>query len=187
MRKLAKKRKFSLLKRWLIVILALFLILIMTMGLFGCAKVPEDVGTDIPDGPSTEQTEPESEPITVAVCMGAINHPVHRIVQTGFMLKAEELGMNGIISGLDEGSMQELIAIWEGAVINGAKGVLVWTGDYSCYDMMKGMKQMGAYTVVPHFTHDYADTKEFIDKNVSCLARTYGAAAADYIVNYLLV
>ncbi len=166
-------------------ILALFLILIITIGLFGCAKAPEDVGTDVPDGPSTEQTEPEPEPITVAVCMGSINHPVHRIVQTGFMLKAEELGMNGVISGLDEGSIQELIATWEGAVINGAKGVLVWTGDDSCYDMMKGMKQMGVYTVVPHFVHSYADTKDFIDKNMSSLAYTYGRNAADYIVNTL--
>ncbi len=166
-------------------ILALFLILIITIGLFGCAKAPDDVETDGSDAPSTEQTEPEPEPITVAVCMGEINHPVHRIVQTGFMLKAEELGMNGVISGLDKGSIQELIATWEGAVINGAKGVLVWTGDDSCYDMMKGMKQMGAYTVVPHFVHNYEITKDFIDKNISPLAFSYGQNAADFIADKL--
>ena len=170
-------------------ILALFLILTMTMGLFGCAKAPEDVETDDSDASSTEQTEPEPEPepepITVAVCMGSINHPVHRIVQTGFMLKAEELGMNGVISGLDEGSIQELIATWERAVLNGAKGVLIWTGDDSCYDMMKSMKTSGVYVTVPHFEHEYMETKSFIDKNIYAPGYENGREVADFIVNKL--
>ena len=167
-------------------ILALFLILILVVSLFGCAKAPDDLGTDVPDGPSTEQAEPEPEPITVAVCMGSINHPVHRIVQTGFMLKAEELGMNGVISGLDEGSIQELIAKWDKDVQdNNVFGALLWTGDDNCYDLMRKWKSEGRYSVVPHFTHDYETTKEFIDKNTSCLQASYGVAVAEYIVDRL--
>ncbi len=182
-------------------ILSLTLALIMMLALFGCAKGPEVPESSTPETPesSTPETPESSTPETpesngsenlaqgktIACCMGSINHPVHRIVQTGFMLKAEELGMKGVISGLDEGSIQELIRTWEDSVVNGATGVLVWTGDDSCYDMMKGMKEMGVYTVVPHFVHNYEDTKAFIDKNISCLAITYGRNAADYIVNAL--
>lgn len=172
-------------KKALAILLALLMVLAVVAGC-GAKEEAEE--------PKPETSGEDKEVVTeedaaagkqIAVCMGSINHPVHRIVQLGFVLKAEELGMEGIISGLDEGSMQELITKWESAVTNGAEGVLVWTGDDSCYDMMKGMKEMGVYTTVPHFVHDYATTKDFIDKNVSCLAATYGAESAKFIVEKL--
>ncbi len=170
-------------KKALSILLALLMVLAIVAGC-GAKEAPvESEGTEVVESEGGEEDAAAGKQI--AVCMGSINHPVHRIVQMGFVLKAEELGMEGIISGLDEGSIQELIAKWESAVTNGAEGVLVWTGDDSCYDMMKGMKEMGVYTTVPHFVHSYADTKDFIDKNVSCLAATYGAAAADFVVEKL--
>ncbi len=166
-------------------ILALILILILTVGLFGCAKVSEESAPE--SVIESNVPEPEKEPATVAICMGSINHPVHRIVQTGFMLKAEELGMNGIISGLDEGSMIDLIAKWDKDVQNNnVSGILLWTGDDSCYELMKEWKTEGRYTVAPHFVHDYKTTKDFLDKNMSCLALNYGRNVADYIVNVLI-
>ncbi len=174
-------------KKALAILLALLMVLAVVAG---CgAKDEAEAPKDEAEAPAEEKEEEAAEDAAagkqIAVCMGSINHPVHRIVQMGFVLKAEELGMEGVISGLDEGSQQELITKWESAVTNGAEGVLVWTGDDSCYDMMKGMKEMGVYTTVPHFVHDYATTKDFIDKNVSCLAATYGAEAAVFVVEQL--
>lgn len=169
--------------------LAILLALLMVLAVVAGCGAKEEAEEPKPETSGEDEKEVTEEDAAagkqIAVCMGSINHPVHRIVQLGFVLKAEELGMEGIISGLDEGSMQELITKWESAVTNGAEGVLVWTGDDSCYDMMKGMKEMGAYTTVPHFVHDYATTKDFIDKNVSCLAATYGAESAKFIVEKL--
>ena len=48
---------------------------------------------------------------------GSVSHPAHRIVQLGFMEKAEELGYEGHILSLDAGSMQELYDCW----LKGAK------------------------------------------------------------------
>ena len=172
-------------KKALAIILALLMVLAIVAGC-GEAKPEESKEESKQESKEESKEEKKDEDAAagkqIAVCMGSINHPVHRIVQMGFVMKAEELGMEGIICGLDEGSHQELITKWESAVTNGAEGCLIWTGDDSCYDMMKGMKENGAYCVVPHFIHDYAETKDFIAKNISCVAATYGAAAADAIV-----
>lgn len=171
-------------KKALSIILALLMVLAIVAGCGSTETTTEEsTATESTAEESTEEVEEDlAAGKQVAVCMGSINHPVHRIVQMGFCQKAEELGMEGVICGLDEGSTQELITKWESAVTNGAEGCLIWTGDDSCYDMMKGMVENGCYCVVPHFCHEYNDTKDFIAKNISCLATTYGAAAADAIV-----
>ncbi len=167
-------------------LLSIVLILSLMFAIFaGCAKEPEAVA------PSVNQSVEKSEPVdlaqgkTVAICMGSVSHPIHRVIQYGFLTKAEELGMNPVVSGLDDARINELISEWEKAVQNGAQGVLVWTGDDSCYDMMKEFKEQGVYCVVPHFAHDYETTKEFIDRNIAALQKTYCFDAADYIVERL--
>ncbi len=166
-------------------VVSLISIILILFSLFGCANVPQESAPE--SVIESNVPEPEKEPATVAVCMGSINHPVHRIVQTGFMLKAEELGMNGIISGLDSGRPQEFIDKWSSDIYtNNASGALIFTADDSYYKMMKELKTKGIYTVVPHFVHDYGTAKAFIDKNISCLVTTYGAAAAEYILDELI-
>ena len=172
--------------------IALLLMTILLISLFGCAKAEE---SSLPNSSVAESSAQESsvtessapkEPATVAVCMGSIDHPVHRIVQTGFMLKAEELGMTGVISGLDEGSMPELIDKWSKDIKNkNAVGALIWSGDDSTYEMMKELKTEGVYVVVPHFAHSYYDTHTFIDKNIYADGYIAGQNVADFIVDTL--
>ena len=83
--------------------ISIILILGLVFSLFaGCAKEPAEVA------PSASQSVKPSEPAdlaqgkTVAICMGSVNHPAHRVIQYGFLTKAEELGMEPIVSGLDE-------------------------------------------------------------------------------------
>ncbi len=165
-------------------ILSLLLAFIMVFALAaGCGSSEEAV-----EGES-EATESEAEGVnpadtTIGVCMGSINHPVHRIVQMGFLEKSDEMGYIGIVSGLDEGSHQEMLAKWESAITNGMSGCLLWTGDDACYSFMRDYTELCKF-VVPHFAHSYADTKDFISRNICCLASEYGKAAAQYILDEL--
>ena len=174
--------------------LAILLSLLMLLALIsGCGNEPEAVESESKEESKTESEEESKEEeienradgAQVAICIGSINHPVHRIVQMCFLNKAEALGMEGIVSGLDEGSTQELISKWESAVTNGATGTLVWTGDDVAYSMMRDFKDMGVAVVVPHFAHDYYETRNFIDRNITSSAAEYGKAAADFVLEKL--
>ena len=132
-------------KKALSIILAVAMLLALVVG---CGGGDTDSGTSSTD--STVSTPADDEGNEggsaagkrIAVCMGSINHPVHRIVQMGFMTMGEELGMAPEISGLDEGSMQELMAKWESSVSNGVEVILAWVGDDSAYEFLKTVKGM---------------------------------------------
>ena len=171
--------------------ISLSLAVIMLLALFGCAN-NTPVVDDVSDAPQTESSE-SSESVdlaqgkTIACCMGSIYHPVHRVVQYGFYTKAEELGMLPIISGLDEGSMQELIDKWNSDIAsNNAVGAMIWTGDDSCYEMMKELKSQGISIVTARFPHNYESTKDFIDICFVNSYEEYGKAAADFLVDRLI-
>ncbi len=167
-------------------IICLILCLILTLGIFGCAKEPDAPESSVPEVSESSKQEEPSQVKTIACCMGSVSHPVHRIVQYGFCIKAQELGMNPIVSGLDEGLYQELIDKWKSDVAEfNVAGIMLWTGDDSCYKMMKTLKEQGVYTVVPHFIHNYEDTKSFIDKNIAYSEKEYGTKMAEFILDKL--
>ena len=150
--------------KFAMILAQLFCLLFMFCGCEynGCGGSPLPEQTNAPED---MQTAPERT--AAAVCMGSVNHPVHRIVQLGFMEKAEELGYEGHILGLDAGSMQELYDCWlEGAKEHDIAGAVCWVGDDSSYEFLKELHGMGVKTVVPHFQHTYTATKDFIDVNL---------------------
>ncbi len=122
--------------------------------------------------------------IKIGMCMNSLNHPVHRIAQAGFILKGVELGYDAFAVGLDEGSGHELIAKYESAITNGMVGAAMWTGDDAQYAMMRNLVEQCVF-VVPHFAHDYLDTKDFISKNICARASEEGRIAADFMVEQL--
>ena len=64
--------------------------------------------------------------------------PVYRVVQLGFMEKAEELGYEGHILGLEEGGMQEQYDCWlQGAQEHDIGGAVCWVGGDSAYEFLK--------------------------------------------------
>lgn len=165
--------------------IALLLSLLMLFALLtgcGAEKVTESTGEATE---STEKKTENSEKVQIAACMPSVNNPVCRLMEFGFVEKGTELGYDTVISGLDEGSMQEFITKWESAVTNGAQGIMLAWGDDACYEFCKEMKAQGTYIVVPHFPHEYEDTKDFIDSVLSCKPASYGKASAEFILNKL--
>ena len=119
---------------------------------------------------------------SAAICMGVVSQPAHRIVQLGFMEAADALGYEGYILGFDQGGMQELFDCWlQGAEEHDIGGALCWVGDDSGYEFLKELHGMGVKTVVPHFPHPYAETKDFIDVNICHDLNETTIKAADYI------
>ena len=144
----------------------------------------------LPPGCGGAQTPPAAEPSSssaeempsAAVCMGVVSHPVHRLVQLGFMEAADDLGYDGHILGFDESSMQELFDCWlQGAEEHDIGGALCWVGDDSTYEFLKELHGMDVKIVVPHFPHSYAETKDFIDVNICHDLNETTIKAADYI------
>ena len=138
-----------------------------------------------PPAPPPVSSSAPADP-AAAVCMGAVGHPLHQIAQLGFLEKAEELGYEGHVLGLEEGLMQEQCACWlQGAKEYDIAGAVCWVGDDSGYEFLKELHGMGVKIAVPYFPHAYSQTKEFIDVNVH---QDYDAAAietADFIVKAL--
>lgn len=151
-------------------ILALVVVFGFVLGLGGCAGLFES----------------EKE-VKLAIGMGGANHPVHRIVQYGFDKGIEHHCATKIDATLDEGSAMELMANYERAVVEEkAQGMLLWSGDDMFYQFMRDMKkEHGIEFVVPHFAHEYVDTKNFIAANPHYDIRKLGEMAADMLVEAL--
>ncbi len=150
---------------------ALLMVMGMLLGLGACAD---------PSGPATEE-------IKIAIGMGTKNHPVHRIVQYGFAEGVKAHGVTGVDASLDEGSSRELMDQFTKAITEqGVQGMLLWTGDDTFYQFMREMtKEHGTVFVVPHFAHEYVDTKDWIAANLYVNEEMRGIAAADLIVEEL--
>ena len=151
-------------------ILALVVVFGFVLGLGGCAGL----------------FEAEKE-VKIGIGMGSANHPVHRIMQYGFDKGVEHHGATKIDATMNEGSAQELMETYKRAIEeDGAQGMLILTGDDTFYQFMRDMKkEHGTEFVVPHFSHEYVDTKNFIAANPHYDDRMMGEMAADMLVEAL--
>ena len=142
---------------------------------------------EAPAPPAAEPPASSAEKMpSAAICMGSIRHPIHRLVQLGFMEAADELGYEGHILGLAESSIQELLDCWlQGAREYDIAGAVCWVGDESAYEFLKELHGMGVKTVVPHFPHNYYETKDFIDVNAYADLDQALYDAGEYLVERL--
>ena len=177
--------------------LSVICILALCLSLCACGKTEpveskpeESISESVPESVSeSEPEESKTEKKTLALCIGSVSHPVHRVIQYGFIKTANELGYEAKIFGLDDGSMMDLRAEWN-TLLNDRdiQGVAVWTGDDSCYDLLKTYRENGMHVVVPYFPHDYKKTHEFIEFNpvgVNYTDGADGAASAKFMLQKL--
>lgn len=118
----------------------------------------------------------------VAVCMDNKNHPVHRIVQLGFLESAKKLGYKAEVVGVEGGDAPAYFAAVEAAAAKGVKGMLMWR-DASATAFMKKLSDSGVKVVVPHFR--FPDNTPGVDANLCADAADYGKAVADLFADKL--
>jgi len=154
------------------------ILVVLLIGVFaaGCGSTPAPAETtdaqttsEQPAQESSEQpaentqTEPAAEEFNpadypVAIAMDNLNHPVHRIVQLGFLKKANELGYTDAKAIGTEGTdLTEVMAAAEAFAAEGGKGLLMWNGDSSCYETVANVAAQGVVVGIPHFNHQQED------------------------------
>lgn len=123
---------------------------------------------------------PENYP--VAISMDNMNHPVHRIVQLGFLKAAEKLGYTSAkVIGTEGTDTAENFAASEAFAAEGGKGLLLWAGDASAYSIIAKCASMGTVVGIPHFNHQQEDGSypEGLSFNMACSPKEYGKNVAD--------
>ncbi|MCE5343909.1 MAG: sugar ABC transporter substrate-binding protein [Eubacteriales bacterium] len=124
----------------------------------------------------------------VAIAMPMYNHPVHRIVQLGFLKAAQELGYtNAKVIGTEGGDMAESYAAIDAFVAEGGKACMVWAGDSSAYECIANAAAAGVVIGVAHFNHRLADgtLPEGMKFNMACDPVLYGKQSAELLAKTL--
>ena len=146
----------------------------------GGAQTPPSPPAAAPSSSSAEEMP------SAALCMSVVNHPTHRLVQLGFLETAEELGYEGRVLGLAEGTAQQVHDEWlRGAKEYGISGAAFWGGGDAGYETIKELHGMGVKTVAMHSLHDYWTTKDFIDVTAHSDWRQAVLDAGEYLMNCL--
>ncbi len=124
----------------------------------------------------------------VAICMDNMNHPVHRIVQLGFLKAAAALGYTDAkVIGTEGGDSSEAFAAAEAFAAEGGKGLLLWAGDSSCYETLANVAAQGVTVGIPHFRHQQEDGSypEGLSFNMACDPVLYGKQVAELMAEKL--
>ena len=165
--------------------MALGLAVLMMAALVGCGG---STGTEESQGGEQPAGEFNPEDYYVAICMGNMNHPVHRIVQLGFLKAAEALGYtNAKVIGTEGGDLSEAFAAAEAFAAEGGNGLLLWAGDSSCYQTIASLASQGVVVGIPHFNHQQEDGKypEGLSFNMACDPVLYGKQVAELMAKNL--
>ena len=124
----------------------------------------------------------------VAVAMMLKNHPVHRMVQLGFLKAAKELGYTDAqVIGTESADVNEQYTACDTFAAQGGKGLLLWSGDDTCFPTLKKMKAAGVRVGIPHFKliEEDGEMPEGLDFNMACDPVAYGKLVADFIAEKL--
>ncbi len=166
-------------KRTLIFVLAALFLCAFAFGF----AADEEIAGDVVEGVEINQAD-----YPVAICMPVMNHPVHRIVQLGFLQKAAELGYTDAqVIGTEGSDLSEQYAAAEAFAAEGGKGLLMWAGDSSAYETMANIAAQGVVIGIPHFNHAQEDGTypEGLVFNMACDPVLYGQQSADLMAETL--
>lgn len=152
--------------------IALFIgiVMILSISLMGCGGN----NTTATNTDNSSKFDPSKHPVFVAMVLK--NHPVHRIVQLGFVEEAKKLGYPVEIVGIENVDWPSYYASVEAAVAKGAKGALLWV-DPPHTQFIKKIGDLGVKVVVPHFKFEQEKTPG-LTANLSADSTEYGKAVA---------
>lgn len=174
-----------------IFLLTLIVVLTVSFTFAGCgakdesaqkSETQEKAAVKKADEPTKTEEKAEYNPADnpLAIVMILKGHPVHRIVQLGFLEKAKELGYSAEVVASEGAEPAESIALGEAAVGKGVKGMLVWAFDQSYYPFINKSNSKGVKCVVPHFPIPEGDC-EGLSANLSADPYGYGQSVAKAI------
>lgn len=178
-------------KRSLAILLAFAMV--FSIMLVGCGTAPAadtksaapaaETKADAPKAEATKAAEPAKyDPAKnpLAIVMIVKGHPVHHIVQLGFLSKAQELGYKAEIAGTDGTAAEEAVAAGEAALAKGTKGFLVWANIPAYYPFIKKISDAGGKVATPHFPIKEGDAPG-LGANLSADPFAYGQQVAKAI------
>jgi ribose transport system substrate-binding protein len=185
-------------------IASLILALLMALALTACSPAAEtpasSASEEAPaasaatDAPAVSEEAPaaaddfDPAQYSVAICMDNMNHPVHRIVQLGFLKAAEKLGYTKAkVIGTEGGDSSEAFAAAEAFAAEGGKGLLLWAGDAGAYETIASVASQGVIVGIPHFNHQQEDGSypEGLKFNMACDPVLYGKQVAELMAEKL--
>jgi len=173
-----------------LICIVVVLAMVLTLVLAGCGGSKETTPKEEPK--KTDEAKKEEEPqktaeqkfdpsqYPLAINMIVKGHPVHRIVQLGFLSKAKELGYPAEILGSEGADAADAVALAEQGIAKGVKGMLVWAHVPAFYPVIKKASDAGIKIVVPHFTIKEGDASG-IDSNLAADPVKYSQDAAKAI------
>jgi ribose transport system substrate-binding protein len=126
-------------------------------------------------GSCSHETKP-----TFQLVMPLKGHPVHQIVQLGFLEACKKLGYEATILAPDSAAPDAVLGLGEAGLAQRPKGVVAWAGAPQFYPFIKKVANRGIPIVVPHFPIPEGDAPG-LTAIVGCDPRDYARAAAEAI------
>ncbi|MCL1854923.1 MAG: sugar ABC transporter substrate-binding protein [Clostridia bacterium] len=124
----------------------------------------------------------------VAIAQGVMNHPVHRIVQLGFLKAAQELGYtNARVIGTEGTDPAEVYSACDDFAAEGGKGLMLWAGDDSAFPTLNRMAAEGVVVGIAHFKFVKEDGSlpDGLSFNMACDPVLYGKQSAEIMAKTL--
>ena len=173
--------------------LAMILAIVMVLSLAACgAKAPaaeapkaEAPAAEAPAAAPAEEAEfnPADHTIVYATCN--INHPVLRIIETGFATACNELGYKWQIVGTEGTDANDMNAAAEAAAAAGADAILLMAETETSIATVNSLASDYEVIVgVPH-VHWEEGTMTGLSFCVACDAVSYGKAVAEFMAERL--
>jgi len=138
------------------------------------ASAPEE-----PAAPAAPEGEFNPADFPLAIAIGVKNHPVHRIVQLGFLKAAEELGYPADVIGTDGTDWNEVYAACDAFAAGGGGGLMLWAGDETAFPTLIRMEAAGIPVGIAHFKFD--PWPQGLTFGLACSPTDYGRESADFI------
>ncbi|MFD0714708.1 sugar ABC transporter substrate-binding protein [Paenibacillus sp. GCM10027626] len=165
-------------RKWLAIMLAAVMLIVA-----GCSKNAEQAKPSDTSGAEVQQGgdkayDPKDHPLAIVMILKG--HPVHNIVQIGFLEKAKELGYPAEILAGDDANSANAIAMGEAGILKGVRGMLVWAHEQSFFPFIKKASDSQIKVVVPHFPVAEGEAPG-LDVNLTADPYKYGQDAAKAI------